>query len=140
MAVVMTGTAFAAAVWYFGSTRAAVAYFRGSTLFVEVVYQKVSPVEAGEVGSASFRIQNLRSKPVTVFGVQTSCSCTSADSLPLIIPPGQDRTMWFRVATYEDQAHKNLTETAVLLYDPSGPAVNLRIEVPVLPRQPLANR
>ena len=129
--VILCLVMFAAAWWYFGSAKASWAYFRGESLYVDEPHKVIQPVTAGELGTITFVLQNLKSRPITIHGINASCNCVMAESLPLKIEARDKHSFNFKARNHENQAGSTTVESATLLYDPPGVPVVLRMTVPI---------
>lgn len=86
--------------------------------------------KVGESVSTSFSIRNISARPITVYGVETSCGCVRVTNLPLAIPAGRQRDLVFRVQTRPEDAEKQILEhDAQLVFDVPSPPVRLRFTV-----------
>jgi hypothetical protein len=75
----------------FGSIGGLLAFLQGRALYVQPSRTWFGGLAPGEPFKASVRLQNLTGGPLKVLGSHTSCSCTSAEGLPLELGPGQAR-------------------------------------------------
>lgn len=82
----------------FGSTRVAVSYLRGLPIAVDTMSIDAGTGKAGERREVTFRLWNLSRQPVRILGSSTSCTCLSADELPVNLAAGQSREFRVRVA------------------------------------------
>lgn len=84
----------------FGSTAAALAYFRGENLTVSPRMLDLGECTPGETRTSMVEVWNWTDRPVRLVGGTADCSCTVLDDLPVRIPPGESRpiTITVRVA------------------------------------------
>lgn len=74
----------------------------GATAAVEVA-------DRGKVLSHVFVLENDTTKPVTILGVQASCSCSAADISNTIVLPGEEARLPVVVNNFPSEARKSVT-------------------------------
>jgi len=108
---------------WLGSWNAVVAWLRNDALAIESRDVSFGMVSAGHEASASFVLTNICSKPLTIWGAQTSCGCLSM-ALPRKIAPHERITLSFTIKTTERDIGAELRHQALLyLSVPGRPVV-----------------
>ncbi len=111
----------------FDSTRDAILYLKGMKIVAEPTVFHVAAGRAGEVRNASFQVRNLTSKPITVLGARTSCSCVATESLPILIPPGSEKTFGATLRL-DGASNERIDQSVQYVTDLTDqPLVNVRI-------------
>jgi Protein of unknown function (DUF1573) len=99
---------------YYGSVRLGILAIAGKQLVSEVGELSVGTLEVGEQRVLVFHLRNLTGRPINIVGSQSKCTCTSAEKLPLVVPPGGRLPL--RV-TYRADKAANVNETMRLFTD-----------------------
>lgn len=71
----------------FDSPHDALLYLRGVRVVLGPEVVSIGTAPAGETRQVTFRIRNLSSKSVTIIGATQTCTCVTADDLPITLPP-----------------------------------------------------
>jgi len=88
------------AIWAwieFGSISAALAYARGARLLPDAFAKSFGTLETGEERRVVFSVSNRCGRQINILGARTSCTCISAEALPLVVPPGYSRPLQLTV-------------------------------------------
>ncbi len=93
----MLAAVAAVAIARFGSVPAALAFARGERLVFEARSRDVGKVGAEQVRLVRFPYVNYSASPITIVGAKSSCTCTSAGGLPVVVPPGGRGALEVRV-------------------------------------------
>jgi hypothetical protein len=118
--------------WHFGSVSAALARLRGDRLLVDAYSKSFGSVVAGRLETVEFSLWNTASRPVTVLGARSSCTCAAADDLPMVVPSGGRRSI--RIIVGRNPQPGAVSEHVTLFTDePSQPQLALRVEGAFLP-------
>lgn len=107
---------------------------QGNALFVESAAGEPVEVCAGERAEVGVVLQNLDNEPLTVYGIQTSCSCivTEEGDCPFDLPAAGRRDLVFRIQTAESEAGTAIERMAVLYAEPPGKPVSVPLRLRVL--------
>jgi hypothetical protein len=81
----------------YGSTGAMVARLRGEHLSAEPYVVDFGSGDIGDDVRASTAIRNWTDAPVRVVGGTSDCSCITTDDLPLVIMPGESKSIVLRL-------------------------------------------
>jgi len=108
----------AGALCRFGSLRNVSLFLNGHNYVVEPVRIDVGSGTVGEKRTARIHIHNFGFKSIRVVGVTFSCSCASAEPLPLVINPRENREFGFVVSLRGGDG--NVDQIATLLFDDDG--------------------
>ncbi len=81
----------------FGSIAASLAYARGDRLIVDATNKSFGTLRSNSDGTLVFQIRNLASRPITVLGARSSCTCTAVENLPLTIQPRETHPLKIRI-------------------------------------------
>jgi hypothetical protein len=73
--------------------QAALAQMRGEPLTVEPAVTDIGSAIRGTRQAFPVELRNHADHPIRVVGGTTSCSCITTTDLPLVIPPGENRTL-----------------------------------------------
>jgi hypothetical protein len=111
----------------FGSYSAAMAYCQGRVLFTASNAQLLGEVPSGETKSVRFRLRNLKARPITVIGAETSCGCMVLDELPLTFGANEERQFSMRFKAVARDAGKPFDHSAKLFLDVPGTCMVLRV-------------
>ncbi|WP_438480252.1 DUF1573 domain-containing protein [Oleiharenicola lentus] len=78
-----------------------------------------------------FELRNTGTKPVTITGITTSCSCTTADPESSKLAAGEKTTLWvlFTIGARTGQQEKTITVTTD---DPQSASTTLTLKVKLL--------
>ncbi len=79
--------------WQFGSVSAGLARLRGDQLLLDAYSKSFGSLEGGRVGTVEFNLLNKASRPVTVLGARSRCTCAAVRDLPMVVPSGQRRAI-----------------------------------------------
>jgi hypothetical protein len=113
-------------VYGFGSTEAALVYFREETVTIYPRLIYLGEGDPGEVQKGIVQVKNWTDHPIRVFGGTSDCSCVATDDLPLTIGPGEATPI--SVTVHLPSGEGMFTRTAVLLTDDPG-ARRVRFQV-----------
>ncbi|HEX8203948.1 MAG TPA: hypothetical protein VF590_25965 [Isosphaeraceae bacterium] len=111
----------------FGSARALPALWRGRVLLADPDVVSVGELRVGRRDQVSFLLTNLGARPVRVNGLRASCTCVSADALPLEIPARGRRPLRLWVHPLEEQAGTPYSQSVDLYLSVPGPRVSLTV-------------
>jgi hypothetical protein len=100
---------------FFGSTDAALAYFRGERLSIRPRLVDVGEGSAGEYRTETLDLVNRTDQPIRVVGGTSDCSCIVTNDLPITIAPGRTHTI--SVTIHLPQTEGIFTRKAVLITD-----------------------
>jgi hypothetical protein len=118
--------------WHFGSLSAGLARLRGERLLVDAYSKSFGSLEAGRVGTVKFSLWNTATRPVTVLGARSACSCAAGSDLPMVVPPGARRSV--RILLRCNRQPGPVSERVTLLTEePNQAELGLRVEGVVLP-------
>lgn len=110
----------------FGSLSKGLAFAKGDRLFVDAPIKTIGALTPGEAKSVTFEVANLSGVPIIVLGAKSSCTCTTAEKLPLSIPAGARRP--FQVAVRAGKQTGPLDASLRLFTDhPSKPLLILKV-------------
>jgi len=76
-----------------GTLHAGLAYLSGDRLLVDADSKSTGEVQIGEQATLEFLLSNRSSKPITIFGAKSSCTCTATSDLPMTLPPSSAQTL-----------------------------------------------
>jgi hypothetical protein len=77
----------------FGSLDAAISYVSGSRLLTRSNTSYVGPLQAGERGTATFKLTNYSKGSIQILGTKTTCKCLAPEDLPLTLAAGESCTL-----------------------------------------------
>lgn len=103
---------------HFGSDRIRQieARIRGESLILDATSKSFGVVSPGKAGAVSFALKNISNKPVSVIGVNSSCTCTAvAHDLPMRVDSGKTENLVFTVSPTKVAGEK--TEDIVIYTD-----------------------
>ena len=123
VASVATAAALVAGVGLvgFGSIYAVPALARGQVVMANPGVLRLGTIDAGRSTEAAFTLINFGPEPVTVNGMQSSCTCVGAEDLPLDIPPRGHRRFRLRVSPFPAQAGQPFSQAVGLYLRIPGP-------------------
>lgn len=104
-----------------------VALLGGRGLYLRQAIIEVGSVTAGEVLYVEFSVQNLTSKPLTVLGARTDCSCAVVSGLPMTLAPRSRGTMQVELTPSPRDLGMEFERRIELYSDYSGESVWLTI-------------
>jgi hypothetical protein len=81
----------------FDNPAQALARLRGEAITVEPEVRQVGDGIAGQGRAISLEVINHTDTPICVIGGSTSCSCMTAEDLPLTVPAREQRSLAIRV-------------------------------------------
>jgi hypothetical protein len=117
----------------FGSIDGFLAFVSGHAIHAETELIDIGGVAPDHVTKVSFRVRNLRRRPVTINGIRVSCGCVqSAAVLPITLAPGSVRQLPFTVRVSPRDRRMSFTETAELYIDTASPPCLLHIQGRIL--------
>jgi hypothetical protein len=119
-------------VLQFGSVTATIAWLQGYAICPDASAKDLGTIQAGVKHSAAFRLRNLASQPVTVIGAEASCYCTVVGSLPLTIPPGEEREVAVFVLVGDYAVGTSFEQSVELILDTPGPPPVLTVSAQVV--------
>lgn len=90
---IILGLLTAVVIWYFGSLAPAVAYIKGDRLLIHPTEISFGEAYPGEKRTLHFRLWNFTGGPVRLLGTNSTCSCLTTESFPLVITEGERRTL-----------------------------------------------
>ena len=99
----------------FGSTDAALAYFRGERLSIRPRLVDVGEGMPGENRTETVDLVNRTDQPIRIVGGTSDCSCIVTKDLPLFVPAGGTRTI--SVTIHLPRTAGMFTRRALLLTD-----------------------
>jgi len=126
LGIAVLGALAGGAVWHFGCIHNVSLYLNGQNYVVEPVRIDVGSGAVGEERTAKVHIRNFSFKPIRVVGLNVSCNCMSAELLPVVINPRENRE--YGIVIGLSRANDNVEQIALLLFDDDG---KMR-QVPVL--------
>jgi hypothetical protein len=77
----------------FGSPGDAWLYAKGSRLVLEPSAVEAKPGLVGEARELVVRVRNLGASPTAILGATSSCTCMSAENLPIVLGARQTRDL-----------------------------------------------
>jgi Protein of unknown function (DUF1573) len=77
----------------FGSIAGSISYLRGARLIPEAYSITFETDNLDKLTVVTFNVKNYSYRPITVFGARVSCICMSTPGLPVVVPPGESRTL-----------------------------------------------
>jgi hypothetical protein len=116
----------------FGSPRVAIASLRGDPLSVARPSVRLAPAKVGTRRDISFRVWNLSTRPITIVGGTSSCTCFTTARLPAEIPIGSPLDLGATV-NYTDKPGP--IDQAITYYTdhPGMPRFTVRVSTGVAP-------
>lgn len=122
LVVLILGTFLVVSRWRFGSWTGGVQVLAGRALVVESGRIDCGDILPGNDAVATFRVKNVRRRPVTIVGLDSSCDCSTLRSLPLRLLPGQSAALPIQVDVGPNAAAGRKQVVARLMLDsPSAP-------------------
>jgi len=112
----------------YGSWDAFLGRLRGQVLLPHPPLHKLGVLEPGSEKKIDFSIQNITDTKVTVVGLNTSCMCAVATHLPLVIKPGEERVISFRIRTFLESEPGPKSTIIHLHLDRPAPETVLAVE------------
>jgi hypothetical protein len=86
----------------------------------------------GETVNAGFSIRNNASKPIRIYGANTSCGCTGVvGNFPVGLPPGGTARILVHMTIPPRYSGSTFTESANLLVDTEGMVPPLVVQASV---------
>lgn len=115
---------FACGLVFYGKAGALFAVLRDEALLIDGSPRYIGSVAPSRDRIVYFDVLNLRSKPVTVVGAQSTCGCAQLQRLPLTIDSRQTSKLELLVRPTPTQAGKDFRQRILLLLDvPSSPLI-----------------
>ena len=110
----------------FGRISAALGFLRGQHIVATESEKSLGEIQPGETRDVLFDVTNTTTRPLTLIGATTTCSCTVVENLPLTIPGASEQTVRVRVRIREKDGP--WSEKLQLLTDDSAqPRLTLRL-------------
>lgn len=91
----------------FGSLAAALSAVRGDPLLVDRPFRSMSGIRPGSRVLLHYALTNASDRPIKLVGIKASCSCITADELPLTIAVSETKSLSATVKTREDESAKD---------------------------------
>ena len=111
----------------FGSVRDAWLYASGVRVVVRPAVALVEDGSARDEGKAAFVIRNLTDSTINVLGMTTSCTCVSADKLPVSLGPGETRQL--QVIVHLGTNSRTTVEQTVVYHTDHPAASSLAVKI-----------
>jgi hypothetical protein len=118
LAIVVLGVLAEVAVWHFGSLKNISLYLNGQDYVIEPTHIDVGSGSDGEKRTATIHIRNFSFKSICVVGLNTTCNCLCAESLPVVINPRENEE--FRFVIILRGVNGIVEQIAVLLFEDDG--------------------
>ena len=83
--------------WMYGSPGEALRHFRGESITVEPSVSQVGDGVVGDVRTFTVQLSNHRERPVAILGGTATSACTTANDLPIIVPPKESRSITVQI-------------------------------------------
>ena len=114
----------------FGSMAKTLASLRGESLWVDEESKRMT-IKAGDPLTINYDVSNLSNAKISIIGANMSCSCTSAQDLPMTILAAETRTIRINVTVPEEE---NDFSGTVRLFsdDPRQPTLDLSFTIHVI--------
>ncbi len=126
-AFLLLALTFGALYLKFGDTRVAWAYLRGDALVVFPASVDLGRIPPAERQDFEISVKNIASRPITIIGASSTCTCLATDGLPKTIDAGQSVTLKARVVAPRDKPEF----AQVLTYytdSPESPKLAVRVQ------------
>jgi hypothetical protein len=113
LTLIILGIAVISGLIGFGSFAAALSAVRGDTLLVDEPFKSINDIRPGSRVTLSYGLTNASNHPITLLGMNGSCSCVATDDLPVKIASSETR---FFTVTVKTRAGESLREGSIWLY------------------------
>lgn len=100
--IAILGIVVAIAIFKLGSASNAIAYWQGHRVVIDGVQKSLGEVTAQSVIAIRYVVHNVTINPLTIQGVETSCTCTVVDDVPCTIQPGSAKLINVRITAPKD--------------------------------------
>jgi len=121
------GTVAVTGLLFFGTAWAFPTLAQGKPLLLEPGTVDAGTLQPGRSVKVAYRLTNLTPRAVFVNGLQSNCTCVSADALPMEIPPHSRRSLMLWVRPVDEQAGKSFAQSADLYLSVPSPQMRLTV-------------
>jgi hypothetical protein len=120
---------FSFAAWRCGGPREAAAWLQGTTVLVESAGPQAVQATPGESVALGYNIVNLQSAPLTIYGADAGCACTTAENVPIEIAPFGRSRLTMRVKIRDDAHAGHISVRTRVFTNPVVPIPVLNGEI-----------
>lgn len=103
-------------------------YLMGYALHADRSHTDLGAIRAGEKATVRTTVRNIRSRPTTIIGVETSCGCANVniDALPVELQPGEEHEFVLTIEASKSMSGKPQPITFRVFTDGGGPILTVR--------------